>query len=93
LIGRVDAIGEQIAEMRKSNSAEHAAVIRAVGEVRDALDSKASKSWVKDLDGRTDSLERTRDEQSGAAKLVRVAQGAIVAALAIAAFILGRGGM
>jgi hypothetical protein len=27
LIGRVDAMGEQIAEMRRSNTAEHGAVI------------------------------------------------------------------
>lgn len=93
LIGRVDAIGEQITAMRQSNTAEHAAVIARLDRLHGDLNGKASKAWVKEIDHRTDSLEKTRDEASGAAKLARVAQGALAAILAIAAFVLGRGGV
>ena len=93
LIGRVDAIGAQIAEMRETNTAEHAAVIARLDRIDDHLSTKASKRWVREIDGRTDRLESKADEASGAAKLARVAQGAIAAVLAIAAFVLGRGGV
>ena len=93
LIGRVDAIGEQIDAMRQSNTAEHAAVIARLDRLHDDLTGKASKTWVREIAQRTDDLERTRDEASGAAKLARVAQGAVAAVLAIAAFVLGRGGV
>lgn len=93
LIGRVDAIGEQIAEMRRTNTAEHAAVIAKLDGLRDGLDDKASKTWVREIDKRTDKLESIRDEGSGAAKLIRVTQGALVAGVAILAFVVGKGGV
>jgi len=93
LIGRVDAIGEQIAEMRQANTAEHAAVIARLDALRRDLDAKASGEWVREIDRRTDSLEKTRDEGSGVARLVLAAQGTVAAGTTVAAFLIGRGGL
>lgn len=93
LLGEVKAIGRQIAKMEQTNSTEHASVIAAVGEVRRDLNMKASKTWVKEIADRTDKLESIRDEGSGAAKLIRIAQGALVAGVVFAGFVLGKGGV
>lgn len=93
LVGEVRAIGRQLSKMEQTNSTEHASVIAAIGEVRRDLNTKASKTWVKEIDGRTDKLESIADEGSGAARLIRVTQGALVAVLAILAFFAGKGGI
>jgi hypothetical protein len=91
VIGKVEAIGEQLADMRRSNSAEHAAVIRRLEDVRAEVARKASDVRVDALEGRTDSLEKTRDEGSGAARAIRVAQGVGLFLLAALPFLLVKG--
>lgn len=97
LIGKVEAIGEQVAELRRTNSEEHAAngerLERLESSVRESLNQKASEAWVKEHETRIDSLEKTRDEGSGAARLVRFVQGGIAVGLAAAAFLAGKGGL
>jgi hypothetical protein len=93
LVGEVRAVSKQLADMQQRNSSEHASVIAAIGEVRRDLNTKASKTWVKEIADRTDKLESIKDEGSGAAKLIRVMQGAVVAGVAILAFVIGKGGV
>jgi hypothetical protein len=91
LIGSVKAIGEQLVEMRAANSAEHASVERHLTEIRSVLGTKADTRTIQTHEQRIDSLEKTRDEGSGAARLVRVVQGAGALLLAAAALLVGKG--
>lgn len=93
LIGKVDAIGEQIAEMQRRNSAEHESVIGALREVRVDIGTKASENWVKEHETRIDSLEAIRDEGKGAARLVRFVQGAMGAAVVVLGYLASTGGI
>jgi hypothetical protein len=92
LIGKVEAIGEQIAEMRRSNTSEHAGVIQRLDALRADLDRKAGEDWVKEHEGRIDSLEKVADEGRGAAKAIRVAQGVGLFLLAALPFLIVKGG-
>jgi hypothetical protein len=93
LIGKVEAISEQIAEMRRSNTAEHASVIGEIRQVRDELATKASETWVKEHETRIDSVESIIDEGKGAARLVRFVQGAMGAAVVVLGYIASTGGI
>jgi hypothetical protein len=93
LIGKVDSIGEQIAEMQRRNSAEHESVIGAIRDVRVDLSTKASENWVKEHETRIDSLEAIRDEGKGAARLVRFVQGALGAAVVVLGYLATNGGV
>ena len=93
LIGSVKAIGEQLAEMRAANSVEHATVERHLTEIRAALTTKADTATIQTHERRIDSLEKTRDEGSGAARAIRVAQGVGLFILAALPFLLVKGGV
>ena|SRR4249919_2124046 len=93
LIGKVDAIGEQIAEMQRRNSADHALVLGALREVRADISTKASENWVKEHETRIDSVESIIDEGKGAARLVRFIQGAMGAAVVVLGYIASTGGI
>lgn len=93
LIGEVKAIGTQLVEMRATNSAEHAKVEGHLTEIRAALASKADTSTIHTHEQRIDSLEKTRDEGSGAARAIRVAQGVGLFLLAALPFLLVKGGV
>lgn len=93
LAGEMRAIGKQLAEMQQRTSADHAAVIGRLDALRVDLDRKASEDWVKEHEKRIDSLEKTRDEGSGAARLIDLAKGSVVLILAIGAFVAGKGGL
>lgn len=93
LIGEVKAIGRQIADMERRNSEEHAAVITRLDGLRSDLDRKASEEWVKEHDGRIDSLEQTRDEGKGAAWAVKFAQGVGLFLIGLLGLLLAKGGV
>lgn len=93
LTGEVRAIGRQITEMKDANSREHAAVIQKLEGVQAGLTQKASENWVKEHEGRINSLEKTRDEGSGAVRLIRIGQGAGFLALAVLTYLAGKGGL
>lgn len=88
LIGKVDALSEQVAELRRTNSAEHA----ANGERLERLEASLREP-LKDHENRIDSLEKTRDEGSGAAKLVKIGQGAATLGLMVLAYLAAKGGV
>jgi hypothetical protein len=93
LIGKVDAIGEQIAEMQRRNSSEHEGVIGELRGVRAELATKASEEWVKQHEERIDSVESIIDEGKGAARLVRFVQGAMGAAVVVLGYLASTGGI
>jgi hypothetical protein len=93
LIGEVKAIGSQLVEMRSANSAEHASVERHLTEIRAALATKADTRTIQTHEQRIDSLEKTRDEGSGAARAIRVAQGVGLFILAALPFLIFKGGV
>lgn|GEM_PF-5429184 len=88
LIGKVDALTEQVAELRRTNSAEHA----ANGERLERLEASLREP-LKDHEQRIDSLETTRDEGKGAARLVKVGQGAFALALVFLTYLATKGGV
>jgi hypothetical protein len=93
LIGEVRALGKQVAEMRAENTVEHGEVVRRLEELRQEVGGKASEEWVKDHEGRIDSLESTRDEGKGAAFAVKVAQGVGLFLIAALGIIVAKGGI
>lgn len=88
----VRAISNQLSEMQRRTSAEYASVMNSLREIRRDMNAKASKVWVREIDERTDKLKSIADEGSGAAKLARVAQGAIGAGIGILGYVIGQGG-
>jgi len=92
LIGEVKALGTQLSEMQRRNSDEHTSVIQRLDGLRADLDRKAPQESVRGHELRIDSLEKTRDEGSGAARLVRVVQGAGVLGLMLLTYLASRGG-
>jgi hypothetical protein len=88
LIGKVEAIGEAIAELRRTNTAEHA----ANGRRAERLESKVDEA-LQGHEKRIDSLEKTRDEGSGAAKLIKLGQGAGVFVLMVLTYFASKGGV
>lgn len=97
LIGKVEGIGEQIAELRRVNTQEHAANAqrfeRLETSVHDALAEKADKIVVNKHSERLRSLETIRDEGKGAARLVRFVQGALGAAVVVLGYVASHGGI
>jgi hypothetical protein len=95
LIGKVDALADQVAELKRTNTAEHKAngerLERLETGIRVSLDSKASETWVKEHESRLTSLEGTRTKGEGAAHLVKGMQGLVFFLLALAGFLLTRG--
>lgn len=91
LIGKVEAIGEQIAEMRRSNSAEHAQVVTKLDEVRAEVATKATRERVKAVEVDVDDLKRTRDEGRGMGFAIKFGQGVLVLGLMVAGFFMGGG--
>jgi predicted phage tail protein len=92
LRGEVRSIGRHLAEMQERSSRDQTALLTAIDGLRRDINTKASKGWVKEIDERTDVLKSLADEGSGAAKLARVAQGAIGAGIGILGYVLGQGG-
>ncbi len=94
LIGKVEAIGEQLAGMQRRNSAEHASVIARLDGLQEGVDQKVDWRWMKEqkIPERLNSLETLRDEGKGAARLVRFVQGAMGAAVVILGYLASHGG-
>lgn len=65
LIGKVEGVGEQIAELRRTNGEEHRHTAERFDKLEGLLTEKADAKAVTDHESRIDSLEGTRDRQSG----------------------------
>jgi hypothetical protein len=91
LIGKVEGIGEQIADLRRTNSEEHRHTAERFDKLEGLLDGKADTATVGTHEQRIDSLERTRDRASGAVQFGGFVKGVAVFVLAAATFFIGGG--
>jgi hypothetical protein len=91
LIGKVEGIGEQISDLRRTNSEEHRHTAERFDKLETLLSGKADKPVVEGHTRQLDSLEASRDKASGALQLGSFVKGAAVFVLAAATFFIGGG--
>jgi hypothetical protein len=91
LIGKVEGIGEQISDLRRTNSDEHRHTAERFDKLETLLDGKADTATVGTHERRIDSLERTRDRASGAFEFGSFLKGIAVFVMGAVAFFLGGG--
>jgi hypothetical protein len=91
LIGKVEGIGEQISDLRRTNSEEHRHTAERFDKLETLLGGKADKPIVEAHTRQLDSLEATRDQASGALQFGSFMKGAVVFAIIAASFLLGGG--
>ena len=89
LIGKVEGIGDQIADLRRTNSEEHRHTAERFDKLEGLLDGKADTATVGTHERRIDSLERTRDRASGAFQFGSFLKGAALFGVTVAAFFIG----
>jgi hypothetical protein len=95
LTGEVKALSTQMTRMEDANSREHTAVMNRIdslaSEIRRALEAKASKDWVAQIDTEVDSLKTSRDQATGAFRLGGILKGVATFIIAAFGYILGGG--
>jgi hypothetical protein len=91
LIGKVESIGEQISDLRRTNSEEHRHTAERFDKLEGLLAGKADTLTVGSHERRIDSLERTRDRASGAFQFGSFLKGAAVFFIIAATFFLSGG--
>ena len=91
LIGKVDGLGEQISDLRRTNSEEHRHTAERFDKLETLLSGKADKPVVEEHTRQLDSLEATRDQASGALQFGSFMKGAALFIVGIAAFFIGGG--
>lgn len=75
LIGKVEGIGDQITELRRTNGDEHRHTAERFDSLEGLLRTKADTTALEAVATRTRSLEGTRDKQSGGFWLMLKAAG------------------
>jgi hypothetical protein len=91
LIGKVEGIGEQISDLRRTNSEEHRHTAERFDKLENLLSGKADKPVVEEHTRQIGSLKASRDQMSGALQLGGFAKGVAVFVLAAATFFIGGG--
>lgn len=82
LSARADAISKNVRDLREGITRDHGEVIARLDRIGERLDSKANYLWVKEVQDRTDALEKARDKFSGGVQ-------ALIAINALAILVVG----
>jgi hypothetical protein len=95
LRGEVRSIRQGLDDLAASNAREHAEngarMERFAKEMRTAVESRASATWVRDQEARVRELEQKLSEGRGAFRLANVAKGAFIAATPFLVYLLTKG--
>lgn len=92
LRGEVQGIGRRLEELAESNAREHAEngarMERFSAEIREAVEGKASKGWVREHEDRLRQVEGNWREGKGAFRVANAAKGLFIVATPFAIYFL-----
>lgn len=95
LEGNVESLQREMITMREQNSREHGTVVATLEEIKSKLDAKADVTRVDNHAARIRELENKASqdtgEKSGAAKTLKLLQGAGVFGLMLLTYLAGKG--
>jgi hypothetical protein len=84
---RLIGVDSSLTELRRSNSQDHAEVVGRLTAVEREVHGLPKR--IENHASRIDSLEADRDRRAGMVQLVRFAQGLALAAVSVAAYLVG----